>query len=561
MPDNRKIAKETETSWQPLFTRLKSDDELINLAKYTLRDSDLKEIPHSLSLTLNDIGVFVSKVETVLDDSEEKPVVETEDKNLDTSKVEGVLKAIFKEADRLLANQQESPFNMAIDQQDCRRGGSAAKVIFNVDEKTGELTPTIRSLDRLGLTFASDQKGLIWTSYKTKRPIHRILSDYPELEGKLKDKTEDIEVQDIWTRDHNEVWVEENQVIDEKNPFKNFRTGEGYVPIVIRIVPMGSIYGGIQFWGESLLFLIREIIPELNRLLSIAQSLNQKELDHALQQKVLPENIGGEPPDHAAVTKPGAVTQLEGEFNSMPLGQLREQAWRFLQVFETRMQRGGANAFDLGTFGQTMSGIALMEVAEGREQIYLPRLKTRGLLKDGISVMAIDQIKTSGLSEVKLGGQTYKVSDLEGEYDITHQYTNKSPIKDAARWQMYAAIGDGLSKRSKLTNVVEVEDVDGEIRQQKIEESELLFVSVKKARAIRALAEEADAGNKNAEIDLKLALEELDVTLDQIMAGDIEPEQGIPTEPQKPNPLGLALGDTGRPAPTLTGNIGGSENA
>ena len=563
MADIRQLAKDTEGAWSPLFTRLRTDDELINLAKYILLDPDFNTIPHSLSVTLNDIGVFVSKVETVLGDSEEKPVVETEDKNLDTSKVETVSNAIFEGADKLLANQQEPPLNMSIDQQTCRRGGGAAKVIFNVDAKTSELTPTIRVLDRLGLTFGTDQKGLVWTSYKTRRPLHKIMIDYPTIDlSSLKNKTEDIEVQDIWTREKNEIWVEDKQVFEQKNLFKSKMTGLSYVPIVIRIVPMGSTYGVIEFWGESLLFLIRTIIPELNRLLSIAQSLNQKELDHALQLHVPPEDLDGSPPpEHDQLTDQSAVTKVPigGGVETMPLGQLREQSWRFLQVFEARMQRGGANAFDLGTFNQAMSGIALMEVAEGREQIYLPRLNTRGLLKDGIVEMAIDQIQTSGLSEVKLGGQTYKVSDLEGEYDIKYKYTNKSPAKDAARWQMFATIGDGLSERTKLDKVIELEDVDGEIRQKRIEEAGILFVSVKKSRAILALAEEADAGSKKAELELTLALEELGVTLDQIMAGDIEPEQGIPREPQKPSPLGLIEGGGSAQAPQSL--IGGNENA
>ncbi|KKN17518.1 hypothetical protein LCGC14_0965030 [marine sediment metagenome] len=557
--DYRELAKQTRTDWGGLFTRIYDDNEMINLAKYTLLDTDGKEIPNALSLTLNDFAVFVNKVETALGDSEEKLVVETEDKNLDTSKVETVIKAMFRGGDKLLANQQESPLDMAIDQQNCRAGGSAAKVIFNVDAETGELTPQIRSLNRIGLTFASDTKGVTWTSYLTKRSRTRILSEYPDVESYLRGKETDIEVEDIWSREHNEVWVNGHQVWNRENLFKNFRTGEGYVPIVIRIVPMGSTYGDIKFWGESLLLLIRTIMPELNRLLSIAQSLNQKELDHALQLKVEEEDLdGSDPPEHDNVTNPRKVTKVGkgGGFDIMPLGELRQQAWQLYQAYEARMQRGGANAFDLGTFSQTMSFIALAEVAEGREQIYLPRLNTRGLLKDGIAEMGVDQILTSGLSEVKLGGQTYKVSDLKGEYDIKHKYTNKSSVKDAARWQMYAAIGNGLSERSKLEKVIELEDVDGEIRQKKIEEAEILFVSVKKARAIRALAEEADAGSEQAKIELELALQELEVTLDQIMAGDIEPEQGIPKEPQKPNPL--ALSNRGGGSQAL--NNGGNEN-
>ncbi len=566
--DYKKLADETELAWEPLFTRLQSDDEKINLGAYTLLDPSNKTIPHSLSVTLNDIAVFVNKVETFLGDAQEQVMITTEDKNLDTSKVETVINAFFRGANDLLLNQQEHPLDMVVDQQTCRRGGVAAKVIFDIDPSTGELKPLIRVLDRKGLTFGADSKGTAWTSYKTRRSRQNILLDYPDAESFMGNKTEDIEVQDIWTRDFNKVLIENHEALFKPNVFKD-KLGNSYVPIVIRIVPMGSTYGTIEFWGESLLLLIRGIMPELNRLLSIAQSMNQKELDHALQLHVPNNELPlEETPEHDKVTNSTAVNEVPigGGYDLMPLGQLREQAWRFYQVFEIRMQRGGANAFDLGTFTQTMSFVALEEIAEGRAQIYLPRLNTRGSLYDGIAKMGISQIQTSGQTQFMVGTQTHKVSDLDGEYDIKYKYTNRSPGRDAARWQMYAGIGDGLSERTKLEKVIELEDVDGEIRQKRIEEAGILFVSVKKSRAILALAEEADAGSKKAKLELKLALEELGVTLDQIMAGDIEPEQGIPSEPQPPNALALAPvleGGGGRQSPSqqaLIGNNGGSGN-
>ncbi len=559
--DYKKWADETELAWNPLFTRLASDDELINLGAYTLLDPSNQTIPHSLSVTLNDIAVFVSKVETFLGDAEGQPMITTKDKNLDTSKVETVINAFFRGANDLILNQQEPPLDMTVDQQTCRKGGVATKVIFDIDPNTRELSPLIRVLDRKGLTFGADSKGTAWTSYKTRRSRQKILLDYPDAERFMGNKTEDIEVQDIWTRDFNKVLIENHEALNEKNLFKD-KMGNSYVPIVIRIVPMGSTYGTIEFWGESLLFLVRGIMPELNRLLSVAQSLNQKELDHALQLDVPPEHFPlEETPLHDDVTRAAAVTQTTGKgFSSMPLGQLREQAWRFYQVFETRMQRGGANAFDLGTFTQTMSFVALEEIAEGRAQIYLPRLNTRGSLYDGIARMGISQIQTSGQSQFMIGTQTYKVSDLDGEYDIEHKYTNRSPGRDAARWQMSAAAGGDVSRKFKRENILELEDPDGEERQLRIEEAELLFPTVKKAATIMALDEEADAGSKKAEVFRELALEELGVTMDQIMSGDIEPEQGIPSEPQKPNPLGLSTGG-GRPSapPSLTGDTGGNE--
>ena len=125
--DYKKLADETELAWDPLFTRLASDDELINLGLYTLLDPSNQTIPHSLSVTLNDIAVFVSKVETFLGDAEGQVMVTSEDKNLDTSEVEAVINAFFRGANELLLNQQEHPLKMSVDQQTCRRGGGSYK--------------------------------------------------------------------------------------------------------------------------------------------------------------------------------------------------------------------------------------------------------------------------------------------------------------------------------------------------------------------------------------------------------------------------------------------------
>lgn len=560
--DYKKLADATEKMWEPLFNRIKDDDALVNLERYILYDTGGKEVPHALSVTLNDISVFATNVEAALGAASEQIMVESEDKKLDTAKIEAFIRAAFKGANQLLSNRQEFLLNYFVDQQNCRQGGCAAKVIFDIDSE-GVLTPQIKPLIRRNLTYGTDRRGLVWTSYKTERSRDSILTDYLDVERYLDNKTEDIKVQDIWTRERNLVRIENNVALNEKNNF-------GYVPIVIRIVPMGSTYGDIKYRGESLFFLIRDLVPELNRLVSIIQSLNQKALDHALQLKVPNEELPlAAVPEHDQVTNPRAVTAVPigGGFEEMPLGKLLQQAWLLNEKIESRIQRGGLNSFDLGTFTQPMSAVALIEVAEGKENIFKPRLGTRGLLNQGITEMFIDQILTSGATQVKLGRQTYNVSDLEGEYDITFKYTNKSPGRDMARWAMYQTAGDGVSKKTKRTTILELEDPEGEERQLKSEEAELIFPSVKQYRVIKALVEEGERGDEDAELEAEMAAAEMGLTLKQILSGEVQP-----TEPQeetkKPQELPLVplLGASGRVGQSPVqqekiGGNGGSENA
>src|SRR3990167_876105 len=110
--------------------------------------------------------------------------------------------------------------------------------------------------------------------------------------------------------------------------------------------------------------MIRDIFPELMRYASIIQSLNMKELDHALQERSLkPEDMDGTPPpEHDAITNPRNVTKTTGAFDAVPIGELKAMAESLHQMLEVRMQRGGINNFDMGTFNQAMSAVALIRV-------------------------------------------------------------------------------------------------------------------------------------------------------------------------------------------------------
>ena len=69
------------------------DRDLVNLAKFTLKDADEKKIPHALSITLPDIAVFAANVESSLNNATESIAVESDDKNIDTAEVEDAIRA------------------------------------------------------------------------------------------------------------------------------------------------------------------------------------------------------------------------------------------------------------------------------------------------------------------------------------------------------------------------------------------------------------------------------------------------------------------------------------
>ena len=563
--DYKKLAKNTEDDWQGLFQRMKDDRDLVNLIPYILLDASKEQspIPNALSVTLNDIPVFATNVEAALAAASEQVVVTSEDKGFKTENVEAIIRAGFRAINKALSRQKKLPLNYFTDQQNCRKGRCAARVIFDINPKTNELIPKLRYWDPLNLTYGLDEEGLWWTSYKTRRSRDVILAEYPDVN--LKDTDTDIEVQDIWTREHNEVWIDNTEVIRREHKLKSHFSGDGYVPVILEIVPVGSFGGEIEFEGESLFYMIRDLVPEVNRLASLFQSLNQKQLDHALQFKTDSDEYPlEETPDHDEVTSPRAVTQVPkgGGFELMPLGAFREQALWLNQMLEVRIQRGGLSNFDAGTFSQPMSGRALIQVAEGRDQVFMPRLGTRGLFNTGVAEMMIDQIRSSGASQVIIAGQTYKVSDLEGEYDIRFDYTVKSPGRDIAKHQMAASVEPGLiSQRTKRVTILEVEDNTGEERQLLIEMAARVFPTTLQYDIVRALVEEGELGDEDAELKAEMAAKEMGLTLKQILVGGLQPVLPTPTKSSPDDVLRDVLDTTSARQPQDLLSDGGVENA
>jgi len=481
------------TEWDSLFDRMQTDADLFNLAKYTIKDTENHQIPHSLSVTINDAAVFAWRVETALNSAIEQIAVTSNNKRFDTAYVEDFLRNAFKAADKLLPLRDLYPLNPFLDQQTCRRGRVAARCLFQIIK--GELNPDITPWDTKYCVYGMDKNGMAIAGYKTTRSKDQIIAEYPNAD--VPNGT-DLTFYDIFTRERHELWVSDKNIYEERNKF-------GYVPVAYRKVPMGSMLldsDTIKHQGESILFLIRDLLDELNRALSILQSLNQKSLDHALQLKIPLQGITPEMPvkGHDEVTKPGAVNVVpsEGGYEYMPIGEVINHVELLIAKIEERLQRGGLNAFEAGTFKQPMSAVALIQVAQGQDLIYLPRVATRGLLKQDLSEMLIKQVIASGESTVKLNNQEFEVAKLKGEYEIEFKYSFNDPKLDAARSSLAAAQRGLIPDRAIRRDTLQREDPEEDERWLAWEKAARVSPLVDLRRTILHLIEEADRGDEDA---------------------------------------------------------------
>lgn len=530
------LVKEKEGELSDLYKRMDNDKDLLHLKRYVMTDAKGRSIPDIVSITLNRPAVFAANVISALASTSEQRTVETEDKNLDVDYIEDFQKAAMRSANDRLQMQGRLHLNPFFDEQACIRGRGCARVLFRIGEE-GLLIPDITPWDTRYVTYDMGEGGLKWAAYKTKRTKDMIEMEYDIV---ILEKAADVI--DVWDEEHNEVWIAGKLEFQQPHTF-------GFTPVVYQIVPLGSMLAdedSLAHQGESIFFLIRHVIPELNRLASIMQTLNLKSVKPPMKVKV---KGGKKVEDPDALTAMASATSIEPEEDIAPIdfGDAQRSAQLAYGMLDKAMQEGSLSSFDLGTFTQPMSAIALIEIGEGRDQIFLPRLKTKAWLNEALTEMFTQQvIMLGGTIELGTRGQKrqFQVSKLDAEYETTYQYFVKSPKIDAGRYSLAAAAGNLISEKTKRETILQLEDPEGEERQLKYEEAELLSPAIKINRTIEALV---DLG-KSFEAELMSA--EMGVNLEQMLRGEVAQEVK-PTKEKEPTQVAPMFGGGGatRPQP------------
>ena len=548
--DYLQAMKDKEREEQALTDRQDNDIKLINVVDRVLRDTadNPKKIPNSLFVPLNDLLVFVSTVKSYLCDAQEQVEVTSEDENLDTAEIESFIRAFWKEVDNRWrkgkgTGGKQRTFSPFIYEQTVERGRVAVPSLCRIEK--GELVADLRCWDSRFVRYETDK----WMGYLMTRSTAVIQREYPDLKS-LPEKKE-LQVRHILTPEEEIVYVDEVEALRQPHSY-------GEVPGVVGIVPIGSMRAdadSLQYEGESIIAALRDVFPTKMRYVSIIASLNQKELDHALQERVVGEEMdGSSPPEHDKLTDPRSVTKTSGGFTPMPLGELKGQAVRLENIIDFDMQKGGLSNFDSGVFNQQMSGIALLGIGEGRARVYNPRLATHGLAKQDLTAMAIKQIlseaEAKSIRSLKIGRQTYDLAILREEYDIKFKYSIKSTTIEAAKQSMAVSQRGLIPRISILRDTLQRDDPDGDLRELYSEEAELLFPNIKRKRILMALAEKAEKGDDDAQLDLELGLAELGITIDQLFEGKLPPAK--PPEKTKPQQPMVPLFDEGTGAANRT---------
>ncbi|KKN60875.1 hypothetical protein LCGC14_0527460 [marine sediment metagenome] len=546
MPNFKDLVSEKEAEFWDLTRRMDGDKDLLYLKDYIMRDKDKKIVPDIINITLPDIAIFAAEILSRLGEAVERIIVTSENKGLDTAFIEDFQRTAFASADDRRRRQGLPGVNIHADEQVCIRGRGARRVLFRTKNDT--LITDITPWDTRFVTYDYDEEGLKWAAYKTERTKAMIEADFGII---IKGK--EATVMDAWDKEHNEVWIDNSQFrsvdgfipSEQEHPY-------GFTPVAIEVVSLGSMLAdedNVEHTGESLFFLIRDLIPELFRLVSIAQTINMRLAKGAILYK----NEGGsntEPPDNDDVTGIGASTAIgiNEKIEKVDIQDIQRSFTELTAIIETRLQRGSISNVDLGILGGTPpSGVTLLAAKTERDTVYRPRTKAKALLNETTAEMFTKQvIQIGGTVELGVPGQKRKfdTSKLKGEYQTEYKYFVKSPELDAGSFTLNAAAGDSIAKRFKDRDILQLEDPDENDQWLSWERLGRTVPAVQMNRDIRNTIKLAEKGVEGAEIEAEIASAAMGVSLEAMLAGDID-QIPTPEEEQEPKQVVPLLGQQG----------------
>lgn len=521
-----------------LDARWQKDEDLYYLKKYVMYDAGNKnKIPDIVNVTLNLPGRFANDVISILGTAKEQSIIETEDKKLDSTEIEDFRRAGFGAANARLKLKGKYELNPWWDFHSCIRGRASALCLFDMVD--GFLIPSITPWDTRYVFYEIGDDGLAWGANETIRYKSDIEAEkWAQNNPHVNVAGETAKVLDIWDKEHNEIWLEEEKVFEQEHSY-------GFTPMVVRSVTLGSMLAGkdsLEHQSEGIFFLIREALPELERLISIMQTLNLL----TLKPPIGWASTGGTQtlPEYDSVMRPGSITahEIGGGVTDINFGDAQRSAQLAYTIMREEIQKATAAAADLGVIeSPPASGVRALVAGESRDQLLTPRLGLKAQMNEGLADMFTAQVIQMGGS-VELGTPGHKrkfeTSKLDGQYEGYYKYIIKSAAVDAGRASLAAAYGDLIPKRAKLVEVLQREDPDGDERQLRYEEAERVFPGIRQFRIAKALDELEE------EEELMLASASLGVTIDELLSG--KAQQPRPEAEQEPKQVLSLFGGGGQ---------------
>ena len=537
MADLVTLVKDKESRLSPLYDRMDSDMKLYYLEEFILKDSEGRKIPDADSITLNDSRTYADRVINLLSGAKRRFNVNGEAKLVKS--VESFLDQVYKMNDESLAMQMMESLEFHLDFFSTLRGWIAVRALMLNSGDT--IVPEIVPLDPRWCAWDAGRRGLNWGSYRIRMSPQRIEEEY----GKAVEGTKDRDILCVWTDTDYIVYLENTEL--RKVPHNL-----GHCPIVVLPVPthpsvISTSGDMIKYQGESVYAANRDIYAKLNDFASVWATLNKMSFlapvgyvsPQGRELKERPYGIGV------------VVNLREGEkFVDIPTKDLSASAQNLFGVMMGNAQRGGLPNVDYGELGFELSAVAISKLTESRNVVFQPRLKGKSALLERASRLLIAQAINGGYKTElpkDTEGLEFDSKALEGKFQIDVDYHAISPEQNIANYTVaQVAKAIGLSDRTIFSEVLSLEDPEGEIKQREREYSEK---EVPELRLYRYACSLLDAYEQTKDETLQVEAQIVASKLGMSIQGGKVVETQAPAQPASQPKAGVTM-------PTMTAAAG-----
>jgi len=456
------IIKEWEDENAELYKRMDTDKDALYLTKYKLTGIQQfkdKEIPGTISVTLNKPAVFSNAIVSVLKYATRKAQVEGMS-DTQNKRVEDFKDDLLYTIDWRLGKQNKGTLWHWLCFHIANRGPIGARITF---DKNG--LPVCLPVDMRYCPFVLGSDGIEGAANHTWRQASAIWKEYPvECEKQGIATTGILENHDYWLPDVNEFWVAGKKLFEQENTY-------GFVPFVIKYPTVGSMFQDQDknaHEAESIFYMIRDLVPEWNRLMSIQMTKSLEMAKPAYVHEVKNTNEEAQPYPNDVGSN---LAVPEGELPQ--LVQTKEVNTTFqttMQTLNSAMTEGSMSESELGNLMNDRATSWIYAQEEIRNRILTPRLETLDEFYRDFITMAIKEYKAVKFTSQKpLGRKTanknYAPSELPDPDNFMITFTSKAVSENykLARATAMVALKGLVSEDTLIRDYGMFDDPQGEI--------------------------------------------------------------------------------------------------
>jgi len=464
-----------------LNKRRDDDKKLAILDPYTMTNSDGRQTPDVLNVTMNEAKVFFDRCGAIMNGANMQRIVYGRDLNdKDTTLIESFYEDIYYQNDLALANAYYTSLYGFLIEQLLIRGAAAARCLMR--EQGDRFIPDITPLDTRYFYYETDSTGLIWGAADISRTKAQILREYG-----ITIRAARATVTDFWDDEVNQIFIA-NQFYKggsetkdpTKHPERPEKHGLGYPPLIFTGSGAGlnSLYdsGILKHQFESVFANNRGLITELHRAATIFMTLTSMSFEQSLTWESDEGTEATKPPNPFGRGRRVIPADKGGGFKAIPVSDVRNATRLLYNMIVGALQRGGLPNIDYGNLSFPLSAVAISKLTASKDAIFIPRLNAMALFYRAMSLMIKKQYIQAGYS-VELGEEglerEYSSSDIDKKFSTKYEFHSTSPEQDIAN----TAIGQqqmalGMSRHTVFSDTLKLKDPTGEIMKARAEKGE-----------------------------------------------------------------------------------------